>query len=183
MRSDCVSIVSTGLAIDDYLAENRGCSAKSDWPAKADLFGIGVSCVTIDAACEAILRAARLRESTAVSAFSVHALIEVVSDARLADKVNNFAMITPDGQPVRWALNWLYSAWAAMCEVRTCFGRCVSRRLIPVFPSTCMAARARRLPYYERGWSIHSRVSKSWVPNRRRFDRLLPRKMPRWSLG
>jgi len=85
-------------------------SAKSDWPAKVDLFGIGVSCVTIDAACEAILRAARLRESTAVSAFSVHALIEVVSDARLADKVNNFAMITPDGQPVRWALNWLYSA-------------------------------------------------------------------------
>ena len=43
-----------------------------------------------------------------MSAFSVHALVEAVTTAELKVEANRFAVITPDGQPVRWALNWLH---------------------------------------------------------------------------
>ena len=80
------------------------------WPPKFNLFGVPVSAVTCDQACDAILIAARQRESAVVSAFSVHALIEAATTSELTEKTSQFAMITPDGQPVRWALNWLHGA-------------------------------------------------------------------------
>jgi len=85
-------------------------SGPIEWPKKRDLFGIQVSPVTCDDACAAILAAAQSRQSRVVSAFSVHALIEAAGSAELAAKVNRFAIIVPDGQPVRWALNWLHGA-------------------------------------------------------------------------
>jgi N-acetylglucosaminyldiphosphoundecaprenol N-acetyl-beta-D-mannosaminyltransferase len=84
--------------------------AAIQWPPKYDLFGVQVSAVTCDQACDAILSAARRRESAVISAFAVHALIEAATERKLAAKVNRFAIITPDGQPVRWALNWLHGA-------------------------------------------------------------------------
>ena len=81
-----------------------------NWPKKRDLFGVQISPVTYDGACDVILLAAEKRQSAAVSAFSVHSLIEAATKPELADKVNRFAMIAPDGQPVRWALNWLHGA-------------------------------------------------------------------------
>jgi exopolysaccharide biosynthesis WecB/TagA/CpsF family protein len=54
------------------------------------------------------MAAARERHSAAVSAFAVHALIEAATSGELAEKVNRFAAVTPDGQPVRWALRWLH---------------------------------------------------------------------------
>jgi exopolysaccharide biosynthesis WecB/TagA/CpsF family protein len=78
------------------------------WPSKFDLFGVQVSAVQSDEACDAIVAAACQRQSAVVSAFSVHALIEAATRPTLATKVNCFALITPDGQPVRWALNWLH---------------------------------------------------------------------------
>ena len=80
------------------------------WPKKRNLFGIEISPVTYDGACDVILCAAEQRQPAVVSAFAVHALIEAATKPDLAEKVNRFAMITPDGQPVRWALNWLHGA-------------------------------------------------------------------------
>lgn len=80
------------------------------WPRKFGLFGVDISAVTCDEACDAILVAARRRDSAVVSAFPVHAVIEAATQPDFADKVNRFAIITPDGQPVRWALNWLHGA-------------------------------------------------------------------------
>lgn len=80
----------------------------TSWPAKYDLFGVGVSAVTCDSACAAILSAARRRVPAVVSAFAVHALIEAAGTSDLKGKVNRFAVVAPDGQPVRWALNWLH---------------------------------------------------------------------------
>lgn len=80
------------------------------WPPKHELFGVNVSATHYVEACEAIIAAARQRQSAAVSAFSVHAVIEAATTPALAKKINRFAMITPDGQPVRWALNWLHKA-------------------------------------------------------------------------
>ena len=43
-----------------------------------------------------------------VSAHAVHALVTCSDDPDLLAKVNRFDIITPDGQPVRWALNTLH---------------------------------------------------------------------------
>jgi exopolysaccharide biosynthesis WecB/TagA/CpsF family protein len=83
------------------------------WPAKRDLFGVAISSVTCDEACEAIMQAARSYSSAVVSAFSVHALIEAATRPKLTKHANRFAIITPDGQPVRWALNWLHGTQLA----------------------------------------------------------------------
>lgn len=77
------------------------------WPPKYDLFGVPVSAVTCDEAAEAVLSAARQGTAAGVGAFSVHALIEAAKP-RFVDQASRLAMITPDGQPVRWALNWLH---------------------------------------------------------------------------
>jgi N-acetylglucosaminyldiphosphoundecaprenol N-acetyl-beta-D-mannosaminyltransferase len=80
------------------------------WPQKHEVFGVQVSAATHEAVCDAALTAARLRVPAVVSAFAVHALIEACNARELGDKVNRFAIITPDGQPLRWALNWLHGA-------------------------------------------------------------------------
>jgi N-acetylglucosaminyldiphosphoundecaprenol N-acetyl-beta-D-mannosaminyltransferase len=79
-----------------------------DWPPKHDLFGVQVSPVSCQEACDAIMRAAKARASAVVSAFSVHALIEAATAPDLKNHANQFAIIAPDGQPVRWALNWIH---------------------------------------------------------------------------
>ncbi len=80
------------------------------WPQKRNLFGVGVSPVTCEEACRAIMPAAQSRVGGVVSAFSVHALIEAAARPASTEQANRFAIITPDGQPVRWALNWLHAA-------------------------------------------------------------------------
>jgi exopolysaccharide biosynthesis WecB/TagA/CpsF family protein len=67
-----------------------------------------VSATTYDEAVEAIMLAARARQPSIVSLHAVHALVTAGSDVRLRQAVNRFDMVAPDGQPVRWALNWLH---------------------------------------------------------------------------
>lgn len=80
------------------------------WPRKYDLFGVGVSATTYAEATAAILHAAEERASAAVSAHAVHALMTFAGSPAMRAKANSFEMITPDGQPVRWALNLLHGA-------------------------------------------------------------------------
>ena len=78
------------------------------WPRKYDVFGVGISATTYDEATLAILHAAEERVGAVVSAHAVHALITFSATQTLRDMANTFEMITPDGQPVRWALNRLH---------------------------------------------------------------------------
>jgi exopolysaccharide biosynthesis WecB/TagA/CpsF family protein len=80
------------------------------WPRKVPVFGVNVSITDYDEAAEAIVAAARAKQSAIVSCHAVHALITASDDPMLRRQVNTFDMITPDGQPVRWALNWLHGA-------------------------------------------------------------------------
>ncbi|MGE0606925.1 MAG: WecB/TagA/CpsF family glycosyltransferase [Pirellulales bacterium] len=80
------------------------------WPARLNVIGIGVTPTTYEDAVQTILHAAERRESGVVSCHAVHAVVTCGGDAKLRERVNRFDMITPDGQPVRWALNWLYGA-------------------------------------------------------------------------
>jgi N-acetylglucosaminyldiphosphoundecaprenol N-acetyl-beta-D-mannosaminyltransferase len=87
-------------------AEDAG---DSPWPPRFDLFGVRVSATTYDEACDAILTAVHAGRPSVVSLHAVHAIVTSSTDPELRRKVNDFDMVGPDGQPVRWALNRLYS--------------------------------------------------------------------------
>ncbi len=77
---------------------------------KVDLFGVRISITDYEDATRRIIEAAKARESYAVSALAVHGLMESVNDPELRDLVNTIDLVTPDGQPVRWALNHFHDA-------------------------------------------------------------------------
>jgi exopolysaccharide biosynthesis WecB/TagA/CpsF family protein len=105
--------------------------------AKVPLFGIGISVTDYAGACAAILDAARARRSYAVSALATHGLTEAARDAELGDLVNAIELVTPDGQPVRWAMNMLH-------------GTALSERVYgpDLVAAVCAAAAAERMSVY-----------------------------------
>jgi exopolysaccharide biosynthesis WecB/TagA/CpsF family protein len=92
------------------LSSTTATIAPPHWPRKHDLLGIGISATTYEEAIAAIIAAARQRQSAVVSLHAVHAVVTASADPELREKVNQFDLVAPDGQPVRWALNWLYQA-------------------------------------------------------------------------
>ena len=80
----------------------------STWPPKYNLFGVGVSGTTYADVVKAVIGAAHQHKSAVVSFFSVHALVTASRDVTLLEEVNEFDLVAPDGQPVRWALDLLY---------------------------------------------------------------------------
>lgn len=78
------------------------------WPEKYDLIGVRVSKVDYDLAIKCMMRAAKQKTSAIVACHAVHAIVTASSDPDLREQVNDFSMITPDGQPVRWGLNLLH---------------------------------------------------------------------------
>ena len=71
------------------------------------VLAVNVSRVDYDAAVAAIINAAKLRRSFGAAALAVHGVMEAHRDPAFAELVNRLDLITPDGQPVRWALNLL----------------------------------------------------------------------------
>jgi exopolysaccharide biosynthesis WecB/TagA/CpsF family protein len=80
------------------------------WPEKRDVLGVSVTPTTYEEATNVIVAAAKERQPAVVSCHAVHAVVTASCDRSLREKVNTFDMITPDGQPVRWALNLLHRA-------------------------------------------------------------------------
>src|SRR5688572_26763377 len=83
-------------------------ATQTTWPRKCDLFGVRVSATSYDEVVELIAQAARRNESAAITAFAVHGLVTAADDPAYRDQVNTFDIVSPDGQPVRWALNRFY---------------------------------------------------------------------------
>ena len=75
---------------------------------KKNVLGVLVDAVDYEAAIQSIVEAARQRAALAVSALAVHGIITGVLDSEQKYRLNSFDVLVPDGQPVRWALNWLY---------------------------------------------------------------------------
>ena len=80
------------------------------WPEKRDLFGLGISLTTYRGIVRLVLEAARRREPAVVSFHPVDAVVRTSATPELLEKVNRFQVVAPDGQPVRWAINWLHAA-------------------------------------------------------------------------
>lgn len=75
---------------------------------KQNILGIGIDAVDYEGAVARIVTAAQERRPYAVSALAVHGIMTGVLDREHRFRLNQFDLITPDGQPVRWAMNWLY---------------------------------------------------------------------------
>jgi exopolysaccharide biosynthesis WecB/TagA/CpsF family protein len=91
-------------------SDSNRSSARSWWPPKAPVAGVDVSLVDYDEAVRCIVQTAKSRRRGIVSCHAVHAIVVTGGDQSLREEVNHFSMITPDGQPVRWALNILHRA-------------------------------------------------------------------------
>jgi N-acetylglucosaminyldiphosphoundecaprenol N-acetyl-beta-D-mannosaminyltransferase len=76
---------------------------------KKKLFGVYYSPATYKSASELIIERAQNHISFGVSALAVHGLIESYRNPKLLEKVNKIDLIVPDGQPIRWALNFFYN--------------------------------------------------------------------------
>jgi N-acetylglucosaminyldiphosphoundecaprenol N-acetyl-beta-D-mannosaminyltransferase len=77
---------------------------------KRSVLGIMVDVVDYEAATEKVLAAAREHRPMALTALAVHGVMTGVADPAHGARLNSFDLATPDGQPVRWALNRLHRA-------------------------------------------------------------------------
>jgi N-acetylglucosaminyldiphosphoundecaprenol N-acetyl-beta-D-mannosaminyltransferase len=77
---------------------------------RSSVVGVMVSQTSYDDATASIVRAAEARIGMVAAATSVHGVTMAALDPEFAAVLNSFELVTPDGQPVRWALNLLHSA-------------------------------------------------------------------------
>jgi exopolysaccharide biosynthesis WecB/TagA/CpsF family protein len=75
---------------------------------KKNILGIKIDAIDYDAAVEKVIEAAKTSRSYTVTALAVHGVMTGVLDNVHALRLNSLDLIVPDGQPVRWAINWLY---------------------------------------------------------------------------
>ncbi|WP_019509288.1 WecB/TagA/CpsF family glycosyltransferase [Pleurocapsa sp. PCC 7319] len=75
---------------------------------KYSILGININAVDYDFAVSKITDAARSKRACSVSALAVHGVMTGFFDSVHARRLNGLDLVVPDGQPVRWALSWLY---------------------------------------------------------------------------
>jgi N-acetylglucosaminyldiphosphoundecaprenol N-acetyl-beta-D-mannosaminyltransferase len=93
---------------------------------KCSVLGVLVDVVDYDAAVTQIIDAAREGRPFAATALAVHGVMTGVQDPVQRRRLNELDLVTPDGQPVRWALNLLHRA---RLRDRVC-GPDLTRRLL-----------------------------------------------------
>ena len=102
-----------------------------------NVLGVNINAVDYDAAVTKIIDAAKNREPLGVSALAVHGVMTGVTDDMHRHRLNDLELIVPDGQPVRWALNYLYGTqledrvYGPSLMLRTCEAAASSG--IPIF--------------------------------------------------
>jgi len=75
---------------------------------KLNVLGVLVDATSYDQSVGLITKAAHNRSPLAVSALAVHGVMTGVHDSQHRYRLNHLDLVTPDGQPVRWALNLLH---------------------------------------------------------------------------
>lgn len=79
-------------------------------PPRRSVVGVPVSVVDYAGTVACILAAAREAAPYLVTALAVHGVVEARSRTDMAQAIEGFDIVTPDGQPVRLALNLLHGA-------------------------------------------------------------------------
>ncbi len=76
---------------------------------KRDILGVMVDVVDYESAVDQIIHAAKEERGYAATALAVHGVMTGALDQEHRFRLNQFDLVVPDGQPVRWALNLLHS--------------------------------------------------------------------------
>lgn len=76
---------------------------------KYDLFGVHYTATNYDEIVDQIIYNAINHKSFGLSALAVHGLIESYNNPKLLKLVNQIPLIVPDGQPIKWALNYFFN--------------------------------------------------------------------------
>ncbi|SFQ09732.1 WecB/TagA/CpsF family glycosyltransferase [Tranquillimonas alkanivorans] len=79
-------------------------------PERRSIIDVPVSIVDYAHAVDHVMWSARRREPLLVTALAVHGVVEARSKADVLRAISAFDLVTPDGQPVRMALNLLHGA-------------------------------------------------------------------------
>jgi len=87
------------MVTDDLVAVDKG---------KFSILGVQISAVNNVMAIEHIIKAAHEKRPYRVTALAVHGVMTGVQDEKHRYRLNQFDLVLPDGQPVRWALNFIY---------------------------------------------------------------------------
>lgn len=77
-------------------------------PPTVDVLGLQYSITDYHAASQLIIQAARSNQCFSLFALPVHGVIERRNDQAFARACESATMIVPDGQPIRWMMNWLH---------------------------------------------------------------------------
>src|SRR6202021_602027 len=75
---------------------------------KKNVLGILIDAVDYEAAISFVFECARQNRGAMISALAVHGVMTGVLDPEHKFRLNGFDLLVPDGQPVRWVMNWLY---------------------------------------------------------------------------
>ncbi|MEO1616389.1 MAG: WecB/TagA/CpsF family glycosyltransferase [Planctomycetota bacterium] len=75
---------------------------------KHNVLGIGVNAIDYEAAVDKVITAGKSGHPMAVTALAVHGVMTGANDREHRFRLNEFDLVCPDGQPVRWALNLLH---------------------------------------------------------------------------
>ena len=127
----------------------------------ASVLGVEIAAVERDEAADLIIKAAVDRHPLGASALAVHGVMEGVADPRLRFRLNDLELVVADGQPVRWALNWLHGI---ELDDRVCG---------PVLMAdVCAAAEDRQLPIFLFG-STEDTLSRLEVGLRTRWPNIV----------
>jgi N-acetylglucosaminyldiphosphoundecaprenol N-acetyl-beta-D-mannosaminyltransferase len=75
---------------------------------KKNVLGIMIDAVDYESAVSFVFDRARQKRAARISALAVHGVMTGVLDPEHKSRLNSFDLLLPDGQPVRWVMNWLY---------------------------------------------------------------------------
>ncbi|MGB0051791.1 MAG: WecB/TagA/CpsF family glycosyltransferase [Terracidiphilus sp.] len=75
---------------------------------KRNLLGIMIDAVDYEAAVAFVIQCAREKRAATISALAVHGIMTGVLDPEHKFRLNGFDLLVPDGQPVRWMMNWIH---------------------------------------------------------------------------
>jgi N-acetylglucosaminyldiphosphoundecaprenol N-acetyl-beta-D-mannosaminyltransferase len=81
-----------------------------EWPKKHNLFGVKVSATDYHEVVRSVIAAGLRKQSALVTFLPVHGIVTAAQDAGYRKLINDFEVVAPDGQPVRWALNLFHGA-------------------------------------------------------------------------
>ncbi|HEV2708946.1 MAG TPA: WecB/TagA/CpsF family glycosyltransferase [Edaphobacter sp.] len=75
---------------------------------KKNVLGILIDAVDYEAVVSFVFECATQNRGAMISALAVHGVMTGVLDPEHKFRLNGFDLLVPDGQPVRWVMNWLY---------------------------------------------------------------------------